>query len=176
MNDFSLIDSQFIKDNEYIINQALGKYSWLSNYDDLLQEAKIWLCEAKLKFDPKRAKWPTYAKYYINQNYKTYVRVSKMAGRDPTAEGYSVVGLESILEETLYKNINYVNKIDDYILYDDALNCLKESRNKEILILITLGYTYNELSQRYNISRERIRQIYNRQLQIIRNKLCKDVV
>ena len=61
------------------------------------------------------------------------------------------------------------------ILYDMALDCLPEGRNKEIVILVSLGFTYDEIRKRYdNISRERIRQIYYRQVQIIQNRMCKD--
>jgi RNA polymerase sigma factor (sigma-70 family) len=175
MNDFSCLDDDFIKINKYLIDIAIGKYSWLNTYEDIVQEAHIWLCDAKIKFNPNRgAKWTTYARYYIEHKFMDYIRISKMAGRDPKTEGFDVVGLDCLLDSTLYKNIVDNNKIDDVILYDMALNCLSEGRNKEILILITLGFTYNEIHMRYKISRERVRQIYNEQIEIIKEKICDD--
>jgi RNA polymerase sigma factor (sigma-70 family) len=179
MNDFGCIDNNFIKSNEGLIKIALNKYLYCSNInDDIFQEARIWLCEAKNKYDKKRGSaWTTFAKYYIRQSYLNYVRKSKKLKRCPESAGYSNVGLEAINEDDLYKicNDSFNETEERVILYDMALDCLPEGRNKEIVILVTLGFTYDEIRIRYNnISRERIRQIYHRQIQIIQNKLCKE--
>jgi RNA polymerase sigma factor (sigma-70 family) len=165
MNDFSKIDSRFIKENEWIIKRALGKYSWLTNYEEVLQEARIWLCEAKQKFNKKRSSWVTYAGYYIRHS-------SKVAGRSPEEEGYSCVGLEVLTDSTLYKN-NIINDetIDNEIVFNSALNYLEEGRNKNIVILITLGFTYREVGKRYDITCQRVAQIYNAQIKKIKEHM-----
>jgi RNA polymerase sigma factor (sigma-70 family) len=179
MNDFSCLDDKFIKSNEGLIKIALSKYLYFSGIsDDIFQEARIWLCEAKIKYNKNRGSaWTTFAKYYIQQTYLNYVKKTKMLKRHPESNGYSNVGLDAINENDLYKICN--DSFDDIeekiILYDMALDCLPEGRNKEIVILVTLGFTYDEIRARYNnISRERIRQIYHRQIEIIKEKMWHD--
>jgi RNA polymerase sigma factor (sigma-70 family) len=179
MNDFSCIDDKFIKGNEGLIRIALKKYLYYSGInEDVIQEARVWLCEAKLKYNKNRgSSWTTFAKYYIQQTYLNYVKKEKAIKRNPEKNGYSNVGFDAINENDLYKicNDSFVDDEERIILYDNALDCLPEGRNKEIVILVSLGFTYDEIRKRYdNISRERIRQIYYRQIQIIQNRMCKD--
>jgi RNA polymerase sigma factor (sigma-70 family) len=173
MNDFSCLDDNFINTNEYLIRIAIGKYSWLNNYEEIQQEALIWLCEAKLKFNPKKSKWSTYARYYVEHKLWDFLRSSKQKGRDPQTEGFNVVGIDNLIDATLYKNRIENDKLDDVIFYDMALDCLPEGRDKEILILITMRFTYDEIGKRYDLCRERIRQIYNNQIKLLKERMCK---
>lgn len=169
MDNYSSIDSTFIKENEWIIKKALSKYSWLTNYEDILQEARIWLCKAKLRYSPKRASWPTYAQMYIYYEYKNYVRCSKVKGKSAQNEGYSCVGLEVLTDQTLYKNNIISNdSFDIELFFNSALDSLEEGRNKDVVILVTLGFTYREIGKRYNISCQRIKQIYDSQIEKIK--------
>jgi RNA polymerase sigma factor (sigma-70 family) len=173
MNEFSYLDNNFIKQNKGLIKIALNKYLYYSGIsEDIFQEAYIWLCEAKLKYNAKKKlAWSTYAKYYIQHSYLSYIRKNKALKRNSESFKYTFVSLDSIDENDLYNKP--FDRIEETILYDSIIEYLLNGRDKEIVILISLGFTYNEISENYNISIERVRQIYYKQIEIIKEKIYK---
>jgi hypothetical protein len=184
MNDFSCLDDDFIKKNEGIIRVALKKYLWTIN-DDILQEARIWLCEAKMKYNDKRASWTTFAKYYIEQKYKNNSRKNNAIKRSPEMNGYSNVGLDVINENDLYllSNNHSGKNTDDEIeakcIYDYCMSSIKDERTKDIVKMRLEGAMYYIIGYKYGISKQRAEQIYIKEIKRIKyvlnaSKWCKD--
>lgn len=162
-NDFSKINNNFIKKNEWIIYYALSKYPWLFSDDDLIQEARIWLCEAKLRFNKAKSSWQTYASNYIKWAYGNYLKTFQTKGRSQERMGFTSVGLDAIQERDLYilcEENNDNNCKDDEILYDSILEQIPEGRTKDIVILYTLGWGASEIAKRFDITKQRVWQIY----------------
>jgi RNA polymerase sigma factor (sigma-70 family) len=172
MNDFSDIDNAFIKNNEGIIGMAIGKYSWLPNYEDILQEARIWLLEAKIKYNPKNSKWSYFAKKYIIWKYQKYQRNTNTKTKSPEFSGYSVVCLDDISENELYDNSSNLldEKMNASILYNSMLAIIPNERNRDIIAMVMLGYTQKEIGLKYGISKQRVHQIYKQELEFLKIK------
>jgi RNA polymerase sigma factor (sigma-70 family) len=177
MNEFTKINNNFIKKNEWIIYYALSKYPWLFRDEDLMQEAKIWLCEAKLKFNNNRSSWKTFASNYIKWAYGSYKKKGSSKKTSAESSGFSNVGLDAILEKDLYKLCKDHKQMteckDDEMTYDALLDKIPEGRSKEIVILYTMGYGATEIAKRFDITKQRVWQLYKLEFDKLK-KLIQD--
>jgi RNA polymerase sigma factor (sigma-70 family) len=173
--DYSNIDSKFIKDNEGIIRNVLNKYKWLNDYEDILQEARIWLLEAKQSYDSKKSSWVTYAMKYINwryNNYTYYLSVNK--SKSNKLAGFNLVSIDKINENDLIDD-NTKNKLDESIQFNSFYeyvfnNMTCSERNKNIIKMLLSGYKQYEVAKKYGITRARIQQIYKSEINKIKVK------
>jgi RNA polymerase sigma factor (sigma-70 family) len=185
-NNYSKISNKFINDNEWVLHYVLGQYQWLDDYEDLLQEARIWIMEAKYKWKKKRSSWNTFVCKYVRWKYNLYVNSKKLLKNNPESSGYKTISLDQMM--IVHSGSSIFNNVDQQIglkdekydldeitenklLYEKALSYLPEDRNKEIMKMILLGYKHFEVGRKFGISSARIGQIYHRQLDIIRNYL-----
>jgi RNA polymerase sigma factor (sigma-70 family) len=175
VKDFSKISNNFIKKNEWIIYYTLSKYPWVFRDDDLMQEAKIWLCEAKQTFNKDRSSWKTYASNHIKYRYLNFNRSLRTKGKSLELNGYSEVGLDVIIENDLLEVCNDIETINECIekklLYDSAIESIENKRAQEIVILYTLGLGPTEICKRYNITKQRVWQIYKEEMKQLKQYL-----
>jgi RNA polymerase sigma factor (sigma-70 family) len=175
VKDFSKLSNNFIKNNEWLIYYALAKYPWAFRDLDVLQEARIWLCEAKLSFNKNKASWKTYASGYIKHKYLNFNRSQKTKGKSLELNGYSEVGLDAIIENDLLEVCNDVENINDCaekrMLYDSAIDSIIDDRAREIVILYTMGLGPTEICKRYNITKQRVWQIYKEEMKQLKQYL-----
>lgn len=177
--DFSKISNNWLQKNECIIYYALSKCPWVFDDEDLMQDARIWLCIAKTYYKKnKGASWKTFASNFIKQEYSRVFNKVNRKKTDPELNGFSNVGIDSINENDLFildANIKKVSleNIENSIIYDKILDCIKDKREKEIVILYSMGYGPTDIAKRYNITKQRVWQIYKKAIDGIK-AICKE--
>jgi len=164
-------ESQFIINNEPLIYIALKKYLGNKYYEDLLQEARIWLWEAKKTWNPKRSAWTTYAVHYIFWKYSRYIQNMFLPRKGTLVKGKSnyCVNIEKV-ERLIGSDENYFTNISEAkIIYEKALNDIKDAKHKKMIQMHLDGYSFYIIARKFNLSHTRIQQIWK--MEIDRMKL-----
>jgi RNA polymerase sigma factor (sigma-70 family) len=187
IKDCIKIDNSFIKENEKLIYYALCKdYPWIVRDEDLLQEARIWLLEAKQLYDSKRgASWRTFASNIIKQRYNDSIKKNKKSRFNLENNGYSSVGLDAINENDIYNSIdqNKGKSIDDELeakyIYNYCLDNIKDEDVKDIVKMRLEGADFRTIAYKHRISKQWANVLYtksiSRLLKILKNdKWLKD--
>jgi hypothetical protein len=179
MNDYSNIGNKFIKDNEGIIYIALNKISWLPDFEDILQEARIWLLEAKLKYNKQRASWTTFAKYYIQHSYKNYQRRNFIQKKSLDKNGYTSFCIDDMDDDDLYK-ISNSECIDDSIFaesfYNYWMNTIKDEKIKDIVKMRLEGAGFRIIGYKYGFSHQYAWELYTNEIKRIKKEFCNDKI
>jgi RNA polymerase sigma factor (sigma-70 family) len=174
-NDFKKISSLFIKKNEWIIYYALSKYPWALRDEDVLQEARIWLCEAKSKFNKERSVWKTFASSYVKWAYLNHLRFFQTKGRSQELNGYTSIGIDFADENYLCSDKeSMVSCTERNMTYDSMIDSIQDPRSKEIVLLHTMGMGPTEIGKRYGITKQRIWQIYTKEMSRIKELLKEE--
>lgn len=171
------LDNKFIKENEWIVRLVLKELKAYVD-EDLLQEAMIWLIEGYYKWNENKSSWNTFAYGCIFWGYKNYIRDKFRQNKNPEYFGYKLVDFENINECDFVNNIDNEFCYQRNIFYDSIMNFIINPRTREIFRLRYLGNTYKEIAKKFNISKQRIQQIYESEIIRIKKKLeeqeCKD--
>jgi hypothetical protein len=179
MNDYSNIDNKFIKDNEGIIKIALNKISWLPDFEDILQEARIWLLEAKLKYNKQRASWTTFAKYYIQHSYRNYQRRNFIQKKSLERNGYTSFCIDDMDDEDLCK-VSTSECIDDKItaecFYNYCINSIKDERIRDVVQMRLSGAGFRIIGYKYKFSHQRAWEIYTNEIKRIKKEFKNDKI
>lgn len=176
MNDFSKISDKFVKRNEWIIYYALSDKPWLFRDDDFLQEARIWLCEAKLKYKKSKSSWRTFSSNYIKWAYSgNYNQKSNRKKNNPKVLGYTNVGIDAINENDLYilstEKESLESLSEKSIFYKAVIDAINDARDKDIVYMHTLGYTFDEIGDKYNMTHSGAHWIFHREIDKIKKYL-----
>lgn len=184
---------ELILANEGIIYKIANKYEGINReleLDDLIQEGILGLIEAAKRYDfnnEKKAKFITYAVYYIdryiyravngrstkekgnNEFYHNCSSLNVPVGEEGTELGDLIEGVdygfENIEEKLFLRNLR--KELEELMITYNGL------REREILKLY-YGWnaepmTFTELSDLFNISNSRSRQIWDSALRKLRN-------
>lgn len=138
-----------------------GKYCM----DDILQEAKISAIRAYRIFDPSRnVKLITHLYNYINFYLSHFTRADTGLIKIPKTTNVASELLPDIIDSEVFQT-NFINErcesqsdicsnSDDKLFIDESLSYLTE-KERDILKLVYIdGYTYNEVAEMYNVSRQ----------------------
>jgi RNA polymerase sigma factor (sigma-70 family) len=170
--DFSDIDNRFVNENIGLIKYALKDFYWVKDWEDVFQEACIWLLMAKKKFDNRKSAWVTYASKFILWQYHIYRGRDKAQYRSPEKAGFTVSSLDKISET---RDIGYKDTFEDDLeikmFNESIIDMIPEKRTKEIIRLALLGYNQPQIAKKFGISHQRIQQIYKTEL----DKLKKEI-
>jgi hypothetical protein len=176
MNDYSNIDNKFIKDNEGIIKIALNKISWLPDFEDILQEARIWLLEAKCKHNKQRSSWTTFAKYYIQHSYRNYQRRNFIQGKSLERNGYTSFCIDDMNDEDLF-NISNTECLDDELeakcIYDYYIDNIKDEKTRDIIKMRLSGASCRIIAYKYGCTISWISLLYKNEIKRIRKDIKK---
>lgn len=172
-------DSEFVRQNEWAIKAVLGKYHFLFDYEDLVQEAKFYLFTIRDKWNPKKSSWETYVCNMLNWFFKNYRRNYYTKTKEPSLSGYSVISTEMLnseyndnKESLLVSNYRlFTDELDGKMLYDSFIEGIKNEKIKDIVIQRLNGYTYKAIAQKYGVSKQYIQSIYSNEIKKIREKM-----
>jgi RNA polymerase primary sigma factor len=165
-------------------------------WTDLAQEASLGLARAAELIDPtRRTRYITYAYYWAEQcirraicNQDCLIRIPAHAFEDrsflPSGRMPRFIELTDALVEQRSLATDVAEAPDDGLLHeecrtaiDDALRFLSPRQRKVITLRFGLSdgqaYTLEEVGQRYNLTRERIRQIEQKALSRLKSHLRK---
>jgi len=185
MNDFSKISNTFIKNNEWIIYYAFHNKPKIYKDEDLLQELRIWLMEAKVKYTKKKAKkcsWKTFAVNYIRwAYYGNYLTTLGYKKRNPENSGFTILNLDEMIDindddkSDLHKMLNDGVSVSDIAensaFYDSVIKSIDNVRNREIVILYTQGFPFMQIAKRYNLSNQMVGRIFHDEMNEIKQYL-----
>lgn len=138
-----------------------GKYA----IEDIIQEAKIGAIRALRQYDPsKNVKLLTHLHNYINFYLSHFTRKDTGLIKIPKATNVESDKLPEIIDNGIFQT-DFVNErcpvqenvskdVEDKLLLNKCFSLLSE-KEKNILQLVYIeGYTYNEVAEHYNVSRQ----------------------
>lgn len=170
--DFSDIDNKFISNNVALIKYALRDFCWVKDWDDIFQEACIWLMMAKKKWNPTKSAWVTFASKFILWQYHSYRGHERTLGRDAQKAGFTISSLDKITET---RDIGYCDSFEEdleiKLFNESVMDKLDKKRSKYIFKHILLGYKHWEIAEKYHISHQRIQQIYWQEVNRIKKEI-----
>ena len=187
MGDFApkkvdkLTDEQrrLVEDNHNLIYKVL--YDKHLDIDEWYDIAAIALCNAAKLYDANRdIQFSTYAYISIFNGICREYALSLANRKIPKDKIYSLDYEFGDGNETYTIKDYYVDGYsfeNDVVTKERFLSGLKQmpsQRDREIIVLISEGYTYEKVGKIYNISRERVRQIIQRYACYINHKIKKN--
>lgn len=153
---------QFEKLIMKIAHKTYVSYNFKYALEDLLQEAKVGCVLAYRKYDPSRnCKLITHLHNYINFHLSHYlradtglIRVPSRVMADPEKKKPEFSNNEFLYENSSDSGPMVFDNIDDKLNLEEFLSILTD-RQRDIIKKIYLeGYTYDEVANLYNISRQ----------------------
>ena len=154
-----------------------GKYS----LDDIVQEAKIGAIRAVRIFDPsKNVKMITHLHNYINFYLSHFTRDDTGLIKIPKTTKVEKENLPEIIDTEVFQT-NFVNercsvhfeienKIENKLFIESCLDSLNEKEKTIIKLVFIEGYTYNQVAEIYNVSRQYANAIAAKALSKLKNK------
>lgn len=151
--------------------------------DDLVQEGYMGLCRAAQKYDPSRgAKFSTYAVRWIRSFAWRYVRNKTQVVKGRSVNGYSGwvdiyslsapirLGNGDAIEMSSGSLESTEQALECHILHDRVVGSRKVPKRTKLLILghFVNNYSYRELGRAAGLSGERVRQIIEDGLRVLR--------
>lgn len=180
-----LKEEKVLRDYEKLIYK-LANYNYLRyqkkySFEDILQEARISAVRAYRNYDPNRnTKLITHLHNYINFYLSHYFRADTGLIKIPTKvlKDENKQKPELVHNEFLYDNSSdHQHPFEDNSLIDMKIN-LEEilhnlnEKERDIINLIYIdGYTYDEVANMYNVSRQAINNTANKSIKKLKEKL-----
>lgn len=178
-----------IEANLRIVWSIAARYNGMDNFEDILQNGNIGLCIAVDTFDVSRGtKFSTHALELVRKyitigltDESRVVRVSKHLVKSPytTSSFDAPIGNEDGDEKTLLDFFASDTSADNFSKREDAIvkinylmNGLNDMEKEVICGLFGFGcreYTQLELSMKFNLTEERIRQLKWQALEKMKN-------
>jgi len=168
-NNFTKINDEFVMKNEPIIRSSLNQFKKIDNYEDVLQEARIWSMEAKVSWNKKKSKWSTYLYNYVSWKYRNYAKKEKTKGRDPKKYGIQEIEFDDI-KDAIHDSVFEI-KIDERIFCNSILDMIENKKNRDIVKLHLMGFTYKAIGEKYDVSHTTINTIYLREINDLKEKM-----
>lgn len=154
-----------------------GKYS----LEDIVQEAKIGAIRALRNFDStKNVKLITHLHNYINFYLSHFTRDDTGLIKIPKTTKVEKENLPEIIDTEVFQS-NYVNErcpvffeietdIENKLFIENCLNSLSEKERMIIKLVFIEGYTYNQVAELHNVSRQYANAVAAKALNKLRNK------
>lgn len=168
------IANQIINDISFCIFSKIKGYKNCEYYEDLVQEGKLGIFYALKKFDPKRSSnFFQFVNWYIKNQIRNYILKQEKYKEIPT-EASEITKLMNSTEDFEERVLQIESKVV-------LLSIFKKFPEKEQKILEQKSglfgspQTYDEISERFSVSKQRVSQIYKNSLDKIKNnKKIKD--
>lgn len=181
----------------FVLFFVVKKYKKFTEcFEDLVQEGNIALIEAIKRFDPDRnIKFTYYAGIWIKAYVGRYLTEHLYPIRIPAHRVAKLKRFyrseETIPDATLYyfhklvqpqtdvehNNVSHIENHDKNLVMDIILNIIDKlplEQHKDMVRLYFLqDHTYQEIADKYGLTRERIRQIVEKNLKILKEELIK---
>lgn len=134
------------------------------------------LFEYARRWDPARSKWTTFASWAVRSGLRSYMFASREAGpRNQYDAPWSRAQVGPwIRDDDAPTSDDAVDAHDDRALMrrlDRVLDGLP-ARDRDALLRHARGETLEETGKRWGVSRERIRQLEARALELVRKRMC----
>lgn len=154
--------------------------------EDIVQEAKIGAIRALRNFDPTRnVKLLTHLHNYINFYLSHYIRADTGLIKIPKATNVEADKLPEIIDNNLFQ-MDFVNErcplqedisnnIENKIIMSECMNMLTEKERNIIKLVYIDGYTYNEVAEIYNVSRQYCNAVASKALKKIQDKFTSSM-
>lgn len=138
-----------------------GKYAM----DDILQEAKISAIRAYRIYDPSRnVKLITHLYNYINFYLSHFTRADTGLIKIPKTTNVASELIPDVIDSELFQTnfinercesqSNLVESSNNKIFIDESLSYLTKKEADILKLVFIDGYTYNEVAEMYNVSRQ----------------------
>lgn len=154
-----------------------GKYA----LEDIIQEAKIGAIRALRNYDPNRnVKLLTHLHNYINFYLSHFTRADTGLIKIPKATNVESENLPEIIDNSVFQS-DFVNErcpiqenvsydVENKLLLTECFSMLSE-KEKNILKMVYIdGYTYNEVAEQYNVSRQYCNALAAKAIKKIKDK------
>lgn len=157
-----------------------GKYA----LDDIVQEAKIGAIKAVRNFDPsKNVKIITHLHNYINFYLSHFTRDDTGLIKIPKTTKVEKDKLPEIIDTEVFQS-NYVNErcpvffeiehdVENKLFVENCLNSLSERERMIVELIFIQGYTYNQVAELHNFSRQYANAVVAKALNKLKNKFCE---
>ena len=154
-----------------------GKYA----LEDIVQEAKIGAIRALRNYDPSRnVKLLTHLHNYINFYLSHFTRADTGLIKIPKATNVENDKLPEIIDNNLFE-IDFVNErcpfqenisddTENKLFLADCFNSLTDKEKNIIKLVYIEGYTYNEVAEYYNVSRQYCNALAAKALKKLKDK------
>jgi RNA polymerase sigma factor (sigma-70 family) len=159
-----------------------GKYS----LDDIVQEAKISAIRAFRIYDPsKKTKLITHLYNYINFYLSHFTRADTGLIKIPKVTNVEASQLPEIIDSEAFQ-ANYVNErcpvqsnisddMDNKMFIEESFSILSK-KEQDILKLVYIdGYTYNEVADMYNVSRQYANALAIKAIKKLQDKYIENI-
>lgn len=170
-----------------LIAKMAGKYQYqdLIDYEDMLQAGLIAVNRAIRLYDPKVAKWTTYATTYAANAFRTVYKHAKCRKNVCQKTITDIIDDNEVLQLYDHKAESPVKAIEKEDFQQHASHLLEAALRKlhtreELLIRMRYGltpyetsHTLIEIAEKHRLSKERVRQITDRALYRL-NRLLRD--
>lgn len=164
---------KIVTNNIALVRYAIKKLnSYYTFNEDFISVGKIFLIKAIEGFDETRnIKFTTYAYWCIRhglinefKNKNKHENIFHLNNENP---------LDENLEEYINGVADNVNVVDVELKIDlqNALNSLDQRSSDIVTLSVICEKTYEEIGKKYDISRERVRQIRDKALKVLAKKL-----
>ncbi len=166
--------NELIKSHLPYIRMVANRYKKLVDVDDLIQEGILGLLRATDTFDAsKNIKFLTYASYWINCYIIRYIKKDSkylpMNDQDQFLGNRESIKFTELEDKLIYRELQEKT-------YDELTKSGVSTRDLDIVLSRYLSEdpcTLQELGDKYGVSRERIRQIEERMIKKIKQKLLE---
>lgn len=162
---------QLVMNNMKMVYEITKPYRTLKNYDDIVSEGVVGLCNAAAKFEELRGNnFSTFAYMHILGRCLNFINRDKVVIPKRTNGKYekvTAVSFSSELENTCIHAIEYVDSSADETWLMSLLSHQLSEKHFKIVYLLYSGYKRKDVERMVNMNSQQLSSEINK----IRNKL-----
>jgi RNA polymerase sigma factor (sigma-70 family) len=162
---------QLVLNNMNMVYEITKPYKCLRNYEDILSEGMLGLCNAATKFEPIRGNnFSTFAYMHILGRCLNFIHTDKIVKPKRTNGKYESVvsvNLSTELENTCRHAVEVIDYSDDQAWLFDLLQKELTKQQFSILLLLYSGYKRKDIVTMLSMT---VSQVYT-EINFIKNKL-----
>lgn len=184
-----LAEEKMLRDYDKLIHKLA--YNVFKNYggkylfEDILQEAKISAVRAFRIYDSSRnVKLITHLYNYINFYLSHFTRSDTGLIKIPKTTNVSQELLPEIIDSEVFQ-VNFINErchsqsdqckySDDKIFINESLSSLSKKERNILELVYIEGYTYNEVAEMYNVSRQYVNALAGKALKKLQERYTSE--
>jgi RNA polymerase sigma factor (sigma-70 family) len=138
----------------YIISQVMRNGGGGEDAEDHVQNAILQLCRVRRNFDPEKGAFPTWVWWQV----RSYMQIARKRIQNRRAINHSMEYYEDGVP--LSEAVALGNQ-QDHVELSATLDAIGEldPRQADVVLQMAVGATLNEVATKYEISRERVRQL-----------------
>lgn len=178
--------TQLVQSNEGLVYQVARKFEHRHDIDDLMQEGRIGLLRAAQDFNPKRASWSTYARYWVYAHIVRFAKRAKVVGGNATKRREVPVFSLNVVNDQDSEWLDRLESEDapvtEHLEQQELVRQVREvaarlkfnERERYVVnmrLLRETPCTLEQIGDRFGFSRERVRQIEVRVLDKLKRHL-----